>query len=97
LWKGGERDLEASATGAIPEKARLRSTASKETPPTKMGIILMKPSFSDTHSPIQSLCGFTPLYVPFTGINYRTMLDSKISEFRKEQANNHVSASREDI
>lgn len=63
------RDLEASATGAIPEKVRLRSTASKETAPTKMGIVLTTPSFLETHSPDQSLGGFTPRYVPLAGRN----------------------------
>uniref|UniRef100_A0A2P2KY30 Uncharacterized protein n=1 Tax=Rhizophora mucronata TaxID=61149 RepID=A0A2P2KY30_RHIMU len=55
----------ASATGAMPETARLKSTANKEAPPTFIGKLRTASSFSATQSAIQSFLGFGPLNCEF--------------------------------
>lgn len=54
-------DLEASATAAMPETARLRRTASREAPPTRMGRPRTSVSLLRTHSPTQSCRGCSAL------------------------------------
>lgn len=57
--------LLASATGAIPETVRLRSTANMDKPPTYIGKLRTTPSFLDTQSATQSLFDFDSLYPSF--------------------------------
>jgi hypothetical protein len=54
-------ELEASATAAMPETARLRRTASREAPPPRMGRPRTSVSLLRTHSPTQSCRGCSAL------------------------------------